>query len=170
VGLGYVALILNSRYNDKLTTIITTNYPDLSAAGGGLSDPERAAREPTLGDRIGDRMRSRLAEMCVKIEMNVRTSADSETRSLRLKQVVRRGQSSRARLWLSEGHMVQRSKSIAATVSLVYDGCRLSGPLSIPAHEGTELDENSGRLHRWSAFQHELRFLSTPVPALLCLG
>jgi DNA replication protein DnaC len=64
-----VALILNSRYNDKLTTIITTNYADLPAAAGGLSGPERAAREDTLGDRIGDRMRSRLAEMCVSIEM-----------------------------------------------------------------------------------------------------
>jgi DNA replication protein DnaC len=65
-----VALILNSRYNDKLTTIITTNYPDLPAGSGSLTETERAAREPTLGDRIGDRMRSRLAEMCVKIEMN----------------------------------------------------------------------------------------------------
>jgi DNA replication protein DnaC len=64
-----VALILNTRYNDKQTTIITTNYPDLPAAGGGLSEPERAAREQTLGDRIGDRMRSRLAEMCVSVEM-----------------------------------------------------------------------------------------------------
>lgn len=64
-----VALILNTRYNDKQTTIITTNYPDLSAGGGALSDAERAAREPTLGDRIGDRMRSRLAEMCVSVEV-----------------------------------------------------------------------------------------------------
>jgi len=64
-----VALILNTRYNDKQTTIITTNYPDLPAGGGGLTDAERAAREATLGDRIGDRMRSRLAEMCVRVEM-----------------------------------------------------------------------------------------------------
>jgi DNA replication protein DnaC len=64
-----VALILNTRYNDKLTTIITTNYADLPAGGGGQSDAERAAREQTLGDRIGDRMRSRLAEMCIKVEM-----------------------------------------------------------------------------------------------------
>jgi DNA replication protein DnaC len=64
-----VALILNSRYNDKLTTIITTNYPDQPAGGGALSETERAAREQTLGDRIGDRMRSRLAEMCVRVEM-----------------------------------------------------------------------------------------------------
>jgi DNA replication protein DnaC len=64
-----VALILNTRYNDKLSTIITTNYPDLAAGGGAQTDPERAAREPTLGDRIGDRMRSRLSEMCVRVEM-----------------------------------------------------------------------------------------------------
>jgi DNA replication protein DnaC len=64
-----VALILNSRYNEKQTTIITTNYDDLPAAAGNLSDVERAAREQTLGDRIGDRMRSRLAEMCVRVEM-----------------------------------------------------------------------------------------------------
>jgi len=64
-----VALILNTRYNDKQSTIITTNYSDLPAASGSLSDAERAARELTLGDRIGDRMRSRLAEMCMPIEM-----------------------------------------------------------------------------------------------------
>jgi DNA replication protein DnaC len=64
-----VALILNTRYNDKLTTIITTNYPDQAAGGGALSETERAAREQTLGDRIGDRMRSRLAEMCIGVEM-----------------------------------------------------------------------------------------------------
>ncbi len=64
-----VALILNTRYNDRLTTIITTNYPDLAAGGGSLTDAQRAAREETLGDRIGDRMRSRLAEMCIRVEM-----------------------------------------------------------------------------------------------------
>lgn len=64
-----VALILNTRYNDKQSTIITTNYPDLPAGGGAQNDAERAAREQTLGDRIGDRMRSRLAEMCVRVEM-----------------------------------------------------------------------------------------------------
>jgi len=64
-----VALILNSRYNDKLSTIITTNYADLPAGNGAKTDAERAAREPTLGDRIGDRMRSRLAEMCIRVTM-----------------------------------------------------------------------------------------------------
>lgn len=64
-----VALILNARYNEKQSTLITTNYPDLPAGSGNLSDAERAGREPTLGDRIGDRMRSRLAEMCMPVEM-----------------------------------------------------------------------------------------------------
>ena len=64
-----VALILNTRYNNRQTTIITTNYADQPAGSGGLSDPERAAREPTLGDRIGDRMLSRLAEMCIRVKM-----------------------------------------------------------------------------------------------------
>ena len=66
-----VALILNTRYNDKQTTIITTNYPDLPAGSGAKTDAEarQPASEDTLGDRIGDRMRSRLAEMCVRVEM-----------------------------------------------------------------------------------------------------
>ena len=34
-----VALILNTRYNDKQTTIITTNYPDLPAGGGAQPMP-----------------------------------------------------------------------------------------------------------------------------------
>jgi DNA replication protein DnaC len=68
-----VALILNSRYNDKLTTVITTNYPDQPAGAGFKVDKDgkkSAINEDTLGDRIGDRMRSRLAEMCVRVEMS----------------------------------------------------------------------------------------------------
>ena len=56
-----VAHVLNTRYNRKLTTIITTNFSNRAPAAGG--------REDTLGDRIGERMRSRLAEMCVGLEM-----------------------------------------------------------------------------------------------------
>jgi DNA replication protein DnaC len=63
-----VALILNTRYNDKRTTIITTNYPD-SPPAGAMTVAQRAARDESLGDRIGERMRSRLAEMCVTVEM-----------------------------------------------------------------------------------------------------
>jgi DNA replication protein DnaC len=66
-----VSHILNTRYNDKRTTIITTNFADLPAAGvAPVRDlTARAAREETLGDRIGERMRSRLQEMCRRIEM-----------------------------------------------------------------------------------------------------
>jgi DNA replication protein DnaC len=66
-----VSLILNSRYNDNRTTIITTNFPDgPSAKAGGLTGVARATRDETLGDRIGDRMRSRLLEMCRVVEMD----------------------------------------------------------------------------------------------------
>jgi DNA replication protein DnaC len=65
-----VALVLNTRYNDKRTTLITTNYSDQPPGGAsGGSGASRATREETLGDRIGERMRSRLSEMCVTVEM-----------------------------------------------------------------------------------------------------
>jgi DNA replication protein DnaC len=68
-----VSLILNTRYNENRTTIITTNYPDDAARdGNGTSDfarAQRSARGETLGDRIGERMRSRLHEMCRIVKM-----------------------------------------------------------------------------------------------------
>ena len=62
-----VSLILNTRYNDNRTTIITTNFR--RPAGGEpwparISPARAATRGETLGDRIGERMRSRLHEMC----------------------------------------------------------------------------------------------------------
>jgi DNA replication protein DnaC len=62
-----VSHILNTRYNDKRTTIITTNFSDHPA--GQLTGPRASAREETLGDRIGERMRSRLHEMCRVVQM-----------------------------------------------------------------------------------------------------
>src|SRR5579871_3853395 len=59
-----VALLLNTRYNDKQTTIITTNYPDQPVGAGFKTDPDgtkSTSSYDTLGDRIGDRMLSRLA-------------------------------------------------------------------------------------------------------------
>ena len=70
-----VNYILNSRYNENKTTIITTNFPDAPEAEPEIdnlrsaSAAERAARRETLGDRIGERMRSRLHEMCKKVEI-----------------------------------------------------------------------------------------------------
>jgi DNA replication protein DnaC len=66
-----VSFILNSRYNGKQPTLITTNFLDgPSAREDGAAGPRRAAREETLGDRIGERMRSRLFEMCRFVPMD----------------------------------------------------------------------------------------------------
>jgi DNA replication protein DnaC len=66
-----VSLILNTRYNNNRTTIITTNFEDQPAAGanGPVSLARAVTRAETLGDRIGERMRSRLHEMCRVIKM-----------------------------------------------------------------------------------------------------
>ncbi len=69
-----VAHILNTRYNDRRTTIITTNYANAGPLGSSLelsasAQARAASREETLGDRIGERMRSRLQEMCVVVEV-----------------------------------------------------------------------------------------------------
>jgi DNA replication protein DnaC len=79
-----VAHILNTRYNDKKTTIITTNYPNrqsasveaqISVTDSGVSRSQQrneidaAVREQTLGDRIGELMLSRLQQMCVTVPM-----------------------------------------------------------------------------------------------------
>lgn len=72
-----VSHILNSRYNERKTTIITTNFPNLgpgelqSARTGSAAEAARnAARGETLGDRITERMRSRLHEMCRVVQLD----------------------------------------------------------------------------------------------------
>ena len=72
-----VSLILNTRYNDHRTTIITTNYrnlgererPSSNLSSRSSQAAKYAAENETLGDRIGDRMHSRLHEMCRIITM-----------------------------------------------------------------------------------------------------
>lgn len=69
-----VSHILNTRYNDERTTIITTNFEDLPASKSEGDESERsrafrASRRETLGDRVGERMRSRLHEMCKVVRM-----------------------------------------------------------------------------------------------------
>jgi DNA replication protein DnaC len=64
-----VSTILNTRYNENRTTIITSNFTDGPAAGA-MSRPRTAARIETLGDRIGERMRSRLFEMCRLVNLS----------------------------------------------------------------------------------------------------
>ena len=89
-----VAHILNSRYNDLKTTIITTNYSNLGPTGTEMApakgaQPDTAAGEAaraamkkeTLGDRIGERMRSRLQEMCFVVEMYGKDYRETENRA-----------------------------------------------------------------------------------------
>ena len=68
-----VAHLINTRYNDHRTTIITTNYANFAPGSGQTNiqtiGSSRAPREESLGDRIGERMRSRLSEMCVTVEL-----------------------------------------------------------------------------------------------------
>jgi DNA replication protein DnaC len=64
-----VSVILNTRYNENRTTIITTNFQDGPAAA--VAGPRTNERQPTtLGDRIGERMRSRLCEMCRVVDLD----------------------------------------------------------------------------------------------------
>jgi len=71
-----VSLILNNRYNDNRATIITTNLPNLAPGKyrnnlnpSSHEAAEQSNQDKTLGDRIGEPMRSRLHQMCRIIEM-----------------------------------------------------------------------------------------------------
>jgi DNA replication protein DnaC len=74
-ALETVGHILNTRYNEKRVTLLTTNYLDPPAWDG--AEPARmpsgekisAAREDSLGERVGQRIRSRLYEMCRTVEV-----------------------------------------------------------------------------------------------------
>jgi DNA replication protein DnaC len=59
--------VLNSRYLAKRATIITTNYQDADREKVLAAD--FLARKEFLVERIGQRLRSRLMEMCVVISM-----------------------------------------------------------------------------------------------------
>jgi DNA replication protein DnaC len=59
--------ILNSRYMAKRPTIITTNYQDVSREEAIAADSLR--RKEFLVERIGQRLRSRLMEMCLVVRM-----------------------------------------------------------------------------------------------------
>ncbi len=77
-ALETVGHILNSRYNEKRITLLTTNYLDTGELGtvpaaraprlpsGQAVSP---AREDSLTDRLGMRIRSRLYEMCRTVEL-----------------------------------------------------------------------------------------------------
>lgn len=73
-ALETVGHVLNTRYNEKRATILTTNFFDAEAAA--VTAPPRAlggrapAAEDSLTDRVGTRIRSRLYEMCRTVEIS----------------------------------------------------------------------------------------------------
>jgi DNA replication protein DnaC len=77
-ALETVGHILNTRYNEKRVTLLTTNFLDSDSALNATISPVPARvagmRAPTmedsLTDRVGKRIRSRLYEMCRTIEMS----------------------------------------------------------------------------------------------------
>ena len=78
-ALETVGHILNSRYNERRITLLTTNYLDAAAPASMPTISRRPqlpsgqavspAREDSLTDRLGMRIRSRLYEMCRTIEL-----------------------------------------------------------------------------------------------------
>ena len=73
-ALDTIGHILNKRYNERRVTLLTTNYldgPDTPGAPVRMPSGQAiaAARDETLADRLGQRVRSRLYEMCRTVEM-----------------------------------------------------------------------------------------------------
>jgi DNA replication protein DnaC len=74
-ALETVGHILNTRYNEKRVTLLTTNYLDLETPANGPPASPRVvgmrapAIEDSLTERVGQRIRSRLYEMCRTIEI-----------------------------------------------------------------------------------------------------
>jgi DNA replication protein DnaC len=71
---------LSSRYNEDRSTIITSNLPNKppsisfdepvdNFASKATKEAKKAMTKRTLGDRIGERIWSRLQEMCIVVEM-----------------------------------------------------------------------------------------------------
>jgi DNA replication protein DnaC len=59
--------VLNGRYMAKRPTVITTNYQDVTREEVLAADPLR--RKEFLVERIGQRLRSRLMEMCLVVRI-----------------------------------------------------------------------------------------------------
>lgn len=76
-ALETVGHVLNSRYNEKRVTLLTTNFLDSDGVAANTAvAPSRSAGlrapllEDSLSDRVGRRIRSRLYEMCRTIEIS----------------------------------------------------------------------------------------------------
>lgn len=64
-----VSHILNDRYNNRLPTLVTTNYADTIDADGAPLDGAKSRAGASLEERIGGRLRSRLYEMCIPVQL-----------------------------------------------------------------------------------------------------
>ncbi|NKB90047.1 MAG: AAA family ATPase [Acidobacteria bacterium] len=64
-----VSHVVNDRYNNRRPTLITTNYPDAPEAPEGPLDSAKGGVGASLQDRIGGRLRSRLFEMCIPVQL-----------------------------------------------------------------------------------------------------
>jgi len=74
-ALETIGHILNKRYNEKRVTLLTTNYldgPESPAALIQMPSGQSIApvRDPVLAERLGQRVRSRLYEMCRTVEIS----------------------------------------------------------------------------------------------------
>jgi DNA replication protein DnaC len=76
-ALETVGHVLNTRYNEKRVTLLTTNFLDSETASNGAAPAPSprvvGMRAPTIEDslteRVGKRIRSRLYEMCRTVEI-----------------------------------------------------------------------------------------------------
>jgi len=66
-ALETVGHILNTRYNEKRVTLLTTNFLDAEPSETARARP--ATIDDSLTDRVGKRIRSRLYEMCRTVEI-----------------------------------------------------------------------------------------------------
>ncbi len=64
-----VTYILNYRYNERKTTLLTSNLPDTPQEVQGRSPSGKYRTGDTLEERIGKRVRSRLYEMCEVVRL-----------------------------------------------------------------------------------------------------
>lgn len=76
-ALETVGHILNTRYNEKRVTLLTTNFLDSDSTGSAsagthsrVAGMRTPVMEDSLADRVGKRIRSRLYEMCRTVEIS----------------------------------------------------------------------------------------------------
>ena len=71
-ALETVGHILNTRYNERRVTLLTTNFLDADSSASPQAQQSAVRRpviEDTLSERVGTRIRSRLYEMCRTVEI-----------------------------------------------------------------------------------------------------